>query len=756
MMSERDYAPLSAACVRSLSDKVYEKRKLAAVEIEKMVKEFASRNNTVQIKKLLRVLGQEFATSQNSHLRKGGLIGLAAIAVGLGKDTGQYTEELIRPILACFCDPDLHVRYNACESLYNVVKIARSAALPLFTDIFGALSKLACDPEQNVKNATELLDRLMKDIVTESGMFDLVGFMPILRERIYTKNPFGRQFMISWVSVLDAVPDMDFVIVLSEILDGLFIILEDPTPEIKKSTDTVLGEFLRSIKANPSKVDFPGMINILINHAQSSDELLQLTAITWIREFVQLSGTSMLPYASGILSAILPCLAYDGDNRRNIKETAANVNQCLINLITKDSLIANNMLDSNETTAGKNEERIKKNAEVEVSENKNNEKIPDGDKAVEDKKVSECLDLSKIVQVLTKHLKQTSVPTKVAVLKWIRHLFINIPSKMYNHMDDLFPVLMRTLEDNSDEVVQQNLVVLAEIINPKSAQSLDKEAKNQLITSSRSVGNKYFTNFIVNLLRLFSTDRHLLEDRGAFIIRELCVLLSAEDIYKILAEILLEEQNLRFAGIMIQTLNVILLTSSELFELRNKLKDLKNEESRKLFVCLYESWCHNPVATVALCLLGQNYSHACDLVKSFANIEVTVEFLTEVDKLIQLIESPIFTYLRLELLERERNEALVRTLYGLLMILPQSDAFTTLHRRLAAIPPVNSSIFSNKSHSSLEKTNKTTTNEEEIDFSRLLRHFEKVQEKHKEQKNRQRLNMLVNRDSIMNQGFDAT
>lgn len=35
MMSERDYAPLSTACVRSLNDKLYEKRKPAALEIEK-------------------------------------------------------------------------------------------------------------------------------------------------------------------------------------------------------------------------------------------------------------------------------------------------------------------------------------------------------------------------------------------------------------------------------------------------------------------------------------------------------------------------------------------------------------------------------------------------------------------------------------------------------------------------------------------------------------------------------------------------
>lgn len=34
-MSEKDYAPLSAACVRALHDKLYDKRKTAALEIEK-------------------------------------------------------------------------------------------------------------------------------------------------------------------------------------------------------------------------------------------------------------------------------------------------------------------------------------------------------------------------------------------------------------------------------------------------------------------------------------------------------------------------------------------------------------------------------------------------------------------------------------------------------------------------------------------------------------------------------------------------
>jgi vacuole morphology and inheritance protein 14 len=34
-MSERDYLPLSATLVKTLTDKLYEKRKTAALEIEK-------------------------------------------------------------------------------------------------------------------------------------------------------------------------------------------------------------------------------------------------------------------------------------------------------------------------------------------------------------------------------------------------------------------------------------------------------------------------------------------------------------------------------------------------------------------------------------------------------------------------------------------------------------------------------------------------------------------------------------------------
>lgn len=42
--------------------------------------------------------------------------------------------------------------------------------------------------------------------------------------------------------------------------------------------------------------------------------------------------------------------------------------------------------------------------------------------------------------------------------------------------------------------------------------------------------------------------------------------------------------------------------------------------------------------------------------------------------------------LRLQLLDTEHNYFLLKSLYGLLMLLPQSDAFTTLRHRLDCVP----------------------------------------------------------------------
>ncbi|KAJ2695169.1 hypothetical protein GGH99_000303 [Coemansia sp. RSA 1285] len=113
----------------------------------------------------------------------------------------------------------------------------------------------------------------------------------------------------------------------------------------------------------------------------------------------------------------------------------------------------------------------------------------------------------------------------------------------------------------------------------------------------------------------------------------------------------------------------------------------QNRRNHALFTQLFGAWCHNPAACLTLCLLSQHYETSAELVCVFGQVplDLTVSFLVQLDKLVQLIESPVFTFLRLQLLDPSEQPQLLRTLYGLLMLLPQSSAFAILRNRLASV-----------------------------------------------------------------------
>jgi len=58
------------------------------------------------------------------------------------QESSNYVCDLVKPVLTCFFDSDSRVRYYACESLYNIVKVTRGSVLLFFNDIFDGLSKV--------------------------------------------------------------------------------------------------------------------------------------------------------------------------------------------------------------------------------------------------------------------------------------------------------------------------------------------------------------------------------------------------------------------------------------------------------------------------------------------------------------------------------------------------------------------------------------------------------------------------------------
>lgn len=146
----------------------------------------------------------------------------------------EYLSELVQPMMACVSESESRVRYQAVEALYNCVKMARGAALAHFPLLLDALARLAGDPEPQVRQAAELLDRLVKDVVTESPALEVGTVVRLLRERLYSRAPPQRQLMAGWVCVLDAVPALDLLPHLPDLLDPLFKMLDDPNPEIRR------------------------------------------------------------------------------------------------------------------------------------------------------------------------------------------------------------------------------------------------------------------------------------------------------------------------------------------------------------------------------------------------------------------------------------------------------------------------------------------------------------------------------------------
>lgn len=75
---------------------------------------------------------------------------------------------------------------------------------------------------------------------------------------------------------MNAVPEINMIVYLPEILDGLFQMLQDHMVEIHRMCETLLSQFLKTIKGDHVVADMPKMSNILVGHAQSSNELIQV------------------------------------------------------------------------------------------------------------------------------------------------------------------------------------------------------------------------------------------------------------------------------------------------------------------------------------------------------------------------------------------------------------------------------------------------------------------------------------------------
>lgn len=492
-----------------------------------------------------------------------------------------------------------------------------------------------------------------------------------MKERIWTLNPFTRQFLVGWITLLDSIPDLELVTYLPDFLGGLLKFLSDPNADVRAATQSCLDKFLNEIKRislvkkgiaehrkskeggkrkrqesldsdsvrpdldegdeldsdainedeNDSleedwipgqdvEINYKEILEILTatldsplgqlvqeirrhmsppdthqiffyvkfepnaNYYVEEDCLLE--SLRWIVEFLDICPEEVLPFTPKILAHMLPAMA---SSKETIHLAATRVNTCLMDYVVSlsDESEANNSISPNQLVSTSRLPLPADKAECVgyhrsslsgLRDPVSRSPTPVHRRAssaltghLSSNHLQTDLDYAAAVNSLTLLFLNDHEATRVAALTWLIMLHRKAPRKLLAFNDGTFPALLKTLSDPSDAVVTRDLQLLSQI--------------------SRNSEDDYFTSFMVNLLQLFSTDRKLLETRGNLIIRQLCISLSPERIYRTLADCIEKEEDVEFASIMVQNLNNNLITAPQLAEVRRRLRNLETKVFRR-------------------------------------------------------------------------------------------------------------------------------------------------------------------------------
>eukprot|EP00397_Hematodinium_sp_SG-2012_P015780 GEMP01016078.1.p1 GENE.GEMP01016078.1~~GEMP01016078.1.p1 ORF type:complete len:745 (+),score=143.98 GEMP01016078.1:91-2325(+) len=695
---------LGVNITKNLSDKTYEKRKQAANDIEKSVKESLQLpQGRDRVFKIQNVLIQEYIGSAYPNYRKGGLIGLASVAISIEHSmVTDVLPTLIPPVLSLFKDEESRVRYYACEAMYNIAKVAKKHTLSYFNRIFDGLCTLIADVDQEVKNGAQHLDRLVKDIVTDSRrerasssskpVFDLGSFIPVLTQRIRVLNPFIRQLILGWVILLQSTPACDLIVFLPQFLEGLLNMLAETSHDIRNKADACLKEFLQDLSQMPpgrQSTLIAETTRVVVKGCSHANDSVRMAAITWLNTFVGLASQAAkvhvqpdsfdtmfgepLSDESGeaftllpdMLQGVLPCV---DDTDENIAHVAI--------------LTHSNLQEMVEHVSWSSQDIVVGVVEVLLGEMR-----PTPGVVVDPQHAGREPAVENV---------EKSTKVRTACLQWICLLLSQKPYEMVvpSVLNRLFDPIFETLRAREVEVVTTALQVLAQIMTLGFDPSkLRPGSASPAVSALRAVASQkepasnpddLFRTVTTKLLQLFQEDRHMMDERGRLIIRQLCSQLDTTHFYTTVGRALKTQSDQEFGSQCVQIFNWILLSAKETRPFRELLlRKTAGENDPTLFLELLTSWFVNPISALSLCLWVQEYQLAMELTQRFAALEPTVEFLKQVDILVNLLESPIFCRTRMHLLEPKKHPCLLKTMLGLSMLLPQASCFDVLHTRLS-------------------------------------------------------------------------
>ncbi|CAK93839.1 unnamed protein product (macronuclear) [Paramecium tetraurelia] len=656
---------------KNLFDKSQEKREQGGAELIKVIQN-ATEKTIIEIAKHLK---DRYISQQQFQYKKGGLHGLYSIAIDISKKETiikNCLNYIIDPMVDCMRDKEERVRYTAIEYLFLTSKQLGDYVLNKLEDIYSYLVQSFLDPDESVRKAASQLDNCLKSLVTstapEKQNFKIQSFVKTISQQIVFKNQQVKLNLISWINTLNSIPHIELFDYIDGFLIELFLMLADTnnkdpfTNEAKVAARKQLEEFQRDLERYSKRSSF-NQTQEMKTHRQIIHILLGLF-LNWIMEYLKIVSNELdqpsvqfnpLELSGGQIIKGIDLMSNIFEQRRDsvlqsvIMEKLNNILKIILSLLSLDSLqIVNQAQQINDLLL----------------------QIMDKMKA----SGKEFVDIMPTIQDM---LKEKNNHTAEKALMWMRHLLNTQTEKLKPMIENILENLIERLKDAEAQVVENVMDVLARISH-----------------------EQYFDMVIEKILDIFHKNVNLLNRMSQIIIKKLCEFWNAEVVYTQICNKLLENYvyvgddnlDLAFTQQLVQSLEYLLITEPRLQNIRMKLKNYKYEKNQKtakstyeFFISIYKTFCYNEVSALSLSLLIEEYELTYNIILTIAEQETNVEILVQIARLTLLLESPVFAYLRLQLLESANHPFLIQSLQGLMMLLPQSPIQKYLKSRLKNI-----------------------------------------------------------------------
>ena len=269
-----------------------------------------------------------------------------------------------------------------------------------------------------------------------------------------------------------------------------------------------------------------------------------------------------------------------------------------------------------------------------------------------------------ITNIILISIKNPLIKNKESLIDWLKLLYEKYKNKIFEDFTVFIREYIRSIPGNNHRV----FLVMIELLcsfegEQKYTELIIKNLTNKLLDDINLINNE---SFIILLLQNITKNNDI------------------QKLYISFVDALLETKNYLFVSKMVNYLNDYMIREPRAAKFRKALIKSENQstENKKLFSKIYNVWSFNPISLLIYCIITENFELSYNIILNLVKVKLEEDYYIHLGQLVQLLESEMYNYIRMKLLEPANNIYLVKSFYGILMLLPQGVAYNNLSKRM--------------------------------------------------------------------------